>query len=769
MNTRQTSQPPPASISLRDVYYVLFRHKWLILILTALGLAASFAVYSLWHFPYTSQAELFIRYIQDVTDPSAMDGTATRVKSPDDRGVNILNTELQVLTSLDLALQVATNIGPGRVLGKPEESNNVSAAVAFIGGNLKAEVPKNSDVILLSLTGPKPDVLQPVLSALIDAYKRRYLEIHMTPGFTDASLQEQTDMAKSRLAEAMQTLETEKAELGITSLPDATKNVADQIAKTEESIFQTQAELAEAESAIKDLQERIPKAAASVPVSNAPAAAILSNTASAAPAPPTSDVVAKYQNLNTILNNLSLREQELLSQFTTNTKVVQNAQQQKAAAAANLERFEAENPGLMALKSNAAPSAGSPLAPGMDPVMALRDAVAKQHGLVARFRELTNQLVLIKTNAAALNVGEGKLLQAQTEMDVAQRKYEHLRLAAEQARINDAVGNKVSNISTVEQPTPPGHDPKQILKVVGGVLGFFLALAFGLPFLIEMVLDQSFKHPMDVRTRINAPFFITIPKTNGHGKLAALKPAKSMPLLSAGDGEIPGPVAEDPSLPQPVGGQVASWDQRHELRPFFDTLRDRLMTYFEMINLTHKPKLVAVTSCGEGAGVSTTAAGLASSLSETGDGNVLLVNMNDRDGKAHHFYKGKMDCGIEDALEGAKRDHAQVQDNLFVAHESETGGSLSRVLPKRFSHLVPMMKASDFDYIIFDMPPVSEISITPRLARFMDMVLLVIESEKTSRDAAARVASLLAESKTNVGLVLNKNRSYLPKRLEQNI
>jgi hypothetical protein len=63
------------------------------------------------------------------------------------------------------------------------------------------------------------------------------------------------------------------------------------------------------------------------------------------------------------------------------------------------------------------------------------------------------------------------------------------------------------------------------------------------------------------------------------------------------------------------------------------------------------------------------------------------------------------------------------------------------VLPKRFSHLVPMMKASDYDYIIFDMPPVSEISITPRLARFMDMVLLVVESEKTSRDAAARVSA----------------------------
>ena len=208
------------------------------------------------------------------------------------------------------------------------------------------------------------------------------------------------------------------------------------------------------------------------------------------------------------------------------------------------------------------------------------------------------------------------------------------------------------------------------------------------------------------------------------------------------------------------------------MRPFFETLRDRLMTYFEMINLTHKPKLVAVTSCEEGAGVTTTAAGLASSLSETGDGNVLLVNMNVVDGEAHHFYKGKLTCGIEEALGKEKRSDAQIHENLFVvkeAREAEAGDKMPRVLPKRFSHLVPLMKASDYDYIIFDMPPVSEISITPRLARFMDMVLLVIESEKTPRDAAVRVASLLGESKTNVGVVLNKNRSYLPKRLEQSI
>ena len=119
-----------------------------------------------------------------------------------------------------------------------------------------------------------------------------------------------------------------------------------------------------------------------------------------------------------------------------------------------------------------------------------------------------------------------------------------------------------------------------------------------------------------------------------------------------------------------ANGHLALWDVSHSLQPFYETLRDRLMTYFEMINLTHKPKLVAVTSCGAGAGVTSTAAGLASSLSETGDGNVLLVNMNVRDGEAHHFYKGKLACGLDEVLEKGTREGALVQGNLYVARES---------------------------------------------------------------------------------------------------
>jgi Mrp family chromosome partitioning ATPase/uncharacterized protein involved in exopolysaccharide biosynthesis len=749
MNTRPKSPtPPPASISMRDIYYVLFRHKWLITILVVLGVGSSAWIYWMYPFPYYSEAELYIKYIQETTAPTAIDGNSS-VKSPDGHGDNILNTEKDMIESYDTAEAVV----------KLLPSNSLS--MYDIHANLTADVPPKSDMILLRYSDPNPAQAQRVLISLISAYETNYVKIHMATSMGEAKLDNDVSSARDHLSDTMKTLEDEKIKLNITSLPDAEKNAADSLSRTEESIYQVKTDMAEINAIIAELQPAVTS-------TNGSSTNQSTNIASAAPsASPSQDVLEKYRSLTAIRTARRDNEQRLLSQFTTNNSLVITAQQQRAAAENEVKNFEAQNPESFAVKSNMAGSPNSPLAASADPMASLRMAQTKKQVLEARLEALNGQLTDIEKKANSLDAAENKITSAETEKEVADAKYKHFLTSQVQASIDATVGDKVSNIITVETPTFGARDGHKIQKAALSILGAFLALAFGLPFLIEMVLDQSFKQPMDVKARIDAPFFLTIPRMNGHHKFPALKQTKPVALLSANGSATPGADKENGTMVLPsTNAPLTSWEERPDLRPFFETLRDRLMTYFEMINLTHKPKLVAVTSCGEGAGVTTTAAGLASSLSEVGEGKVLLVNMNVRDGEAHHFYKGKVACGIEEVLGVEKRDQAQVHEHLYVANEAGSGDSLPRVLPKRFSHLVPLMKASDYDYIIFDMPPVSEISITPRLARFMDMVLLVIESGKTSREAGIHAAALLAESKTNVGLVLNKNRSYLPKRLQ---
>jgi len=301
--------------------------------------------------------------------------------------------------------------------------------------------------------------------------------------------------------------------------------------------------------------------------------------------------------------------------------------------------------------------------------------------------------------------------------------------------------------------------------VFGGILAG-LALAF----LIELFLDRTMKRPIEIETKLKLPLFLSVPDLSkiGQKHLASATMRRQLQFKNGHESSVSAVTNVTNGTPIVKNGSREITPSNHNgiLQPFCDALRDRLITYFENKNIKHKPKLVAVTSPNKGSGVTTIAAGLAASLSETGDGNVLLVDMNIDNGAMQKFFKGKSIGQLDDILEGRPRENALVQENLYVVTEGRNGEGVPRILPKRFAAIVPKLKASDYDYIIFDMPPVGQTSITARLSGFMDMVLLVIESEKTDREVAQRATALLAESNAHVSAVLNKTRRYVPSRLQ---
>ncbi len=216
---------------------------------------------------------------------------------------------------------------------------------------------------------------------------------------------------------------------------------------------------------------------------------------------------------------------------------------------------------------------------------------------------------------------------------------------------------------------------------------------------------------------------------------------------------------------------VVPWAGGEQLDTYLEGLKERLMTYFEVHNLNmKKPKLVAVTGCEKGVGVSTVASGLAAALSNAGTGSVLLVDMNKGQGLAKSFSKGDVTRGLTEMLQAGSHDDAKLQENLYLASaDREEDGSPAKGLPSRFNNLVPKLKASDYDYIIFDMPPVTQTSATPRLASYMDITLMVLESEKTGQQMAARANALMRAARANVAAVLNKYRPHVPARLSHEL
>ena len=101
-------------ISARDIYYIFFRHKWLIGIIALVGIVTSIVVRQMTPIYYSSQAKLMVKYIID-TQPLTSTGADAQVSSLNS-GDAILNAELDMLKSHDVAEHVAQAIGPAKIL-----------------------------------------------------------------------------------------------------------------------------------------------------------------------------------------------------------------------------------------------------------------------------------------------------------------------------------------------------------------------------------------------------------------------------------------------------------------------------------------------------------------------------------------------------------------------------------------------------------------------------------------------------------------------------
>ena len=107
--------PTEFTLNLDEILFILFRHKWKILLCAAIGVALAANTYLHYQPSYESEAKLMLRY---VVDRSAVDSIDSQPKTPGvSSGDSLINAEIEILTSWDLAEQVAGAIGIDRFPG----------------------------------------------------------------------------------------------------------------------------------------------------------------------------------------------------------------------------------------------------------------------------------------------------------------------------------------------------------------------------------------------------------------------------------------------------------------------------------------------------------------------------------------------------------------------------------------------------------------------------------------------------------------------------
>ena len=233
----------PASINLGDIYYILFRHKWKIIICSLLGLAVAANFRSEQKESFQSEAKLFVRYvISEGKSIGPIGGDAT--KSPDQRGETIMSSEIEILGSSDLVRLVVEAIGAERILAKAGGGDNSNAAVQLITQNLTIGAPRGSSVIQISFKHPDAELVQPILREVVDRYLKMHVEIHRASGLLGDLFSQETDRLRSRLLETEDELRKVRNRAGVLSLEDAKKSYTEQVSSLRQQIYSVQADLA---------------------------------------------------------------------------------------------------------------------------------------------------------------------------------------------------------------------------------------------------------------------------------------------------------------------------------------------------------------------------------------------------------------------------------------------------------------------------------------------------------------------------------------------
>ena len=723
----------PSGISMGDVWYALFRHKKKILVFGALGIVAAVVLFIINRPPYISEAKLLVRYVVESRSIETLtpDG---QVKAPANTAESIINSEGEILTSLDLCRQVAELVGPAKILGRADRASDLTAAANVLYRGLSVEIPKKGSVIKVTLAYPDPELVQSILQHVIDAYFKRHAEIHRALGIQDAFLAQQIDQVRSRLVQTDAELRELRTKAGVLSLEDSKKSYTEQFGAVRQMLLAAEAELAEYQSFTKSLMP-----------ANATNAAAGANAPFAATNPPASvDRLGEYKALCIQLESLHREEMELRHIYTDENRTLVRLRDQLAKSEATRKEIELEHPVYAAFLQSWKPGSAAPSAvpaQAMDP--------GRARILEIKIRFLNTQLEKLRRETLALEEFESSLNVLQRRKETDEKNLRYFSAGLEQARFDEALGSgRLDNLSVVQSPSPPALDSKKRWKISAMALAAGLFGGIGLALLIEMILDHTVRRPQQLESNLGLPLFFTIPRLHGEAPAKLARLANGVPVAPGKNGAtltIPG------------------WSHGHPLRSHIEALRDRTLMHFD--GDPHKPKLIGVTGCRDGAGVTTIASALAAALSETGEGRVLLVSLNFNGQSLHPFLRGQSICPLVDVMEGGQRETALIGHNLYLA--SGNGGT--EVLPRSMSRLVPKLKMSDYDYIVFDMPKVTRTSITSKLAGMLDLVFMVAESEKDSREMLKGACELLSDGKARFKIVLNKFQSYVPSSLHQEL
>ena len=321
----------------------------------------------------------------------------------------------------------------------------------------------------------------------------------------------------------------------------------------------------------------------------------------------------------------------------------------------------------------------------------------------------------------------------QTEYDRLRREYEshktnYATVAGRHDESELSGANPVSNIRDHERArTPTNHVFPRMKLNLAVALFVSLVLGFSLAFLLEY-LDRTVKSAEDIEATAGVPMLGMIPR---------------ILELTSGDADL---VDRDLYVFKNPSSQAAECARSIRTNILFSSADREL-------------KLLTVSSPNPQEGKTTAVMYLGTTMAQSWQ-RVLLVDTDLRRPRLHKSVGVSRGRGITNLIFGDATYEDAIKTteipNLFVLPCGPTPPNPAELLlTNRFREILDDLR-EQYDWIIFDSPPLNGITDAVVLGKMSDGTILVVESGRTVRDHLARARRSLEDVDANVlGVILN--------------
>ena len=374
-----------------------------------------------------------------------------------------------------------------------------------------------------------------------------------------------------------------------------------------------------------------------------------------------------------------------------------------------------------------------------------REKAGTEYQMALR-REQSLAAELARKKGEAMELNSAAVEYNNLKVEVSTRRNlldELLRRQSETMVASRLEGQGDSHVVVVDRALVPGgaYRPSLLLNLsMGLVLG--LMLGCGGVYLVEY-LDRTLKQPEEVERILGFPMLGIIPDLSAHSTYGyyAHKSRKE-----AKNGK------DNPEVPIELLPQSHS---RHAGSEAYRSLRTALL-----LSSAEGLKVVVTTSPGPNEGKSVTASNLAVVMAQLGR-NVLLVDGDLRKPRLHEIFEVSNRVGLVSYLTGlAGSDDVILQTSIPKLQLMPSGphspNPAELLSSQRMQEFVTDVRTRDFDFVIFDAPPVLPVTDATLLGAMSDGVLLCLRAGKVLRADALNCKQRLQLAEVKIlGTVLN--------------